>query len=275
MIPNPPNSRLSLILGLLRLLVSAPVRWSQRQLHLAWLFLKCRFQRLQPKDRGGRGGTAPGGLGSQEMVDERTWKEEGDFSVIYSSVEPVSHLGVSNHVPPENLLTVANNTPSRPVSVAYSRTSDSPYSIDVQTASQSSLNLSVSASGGRFYGNSIYDGTGQDHLRAPSSRPSSRSSVRSGNRRLAREVYKPTSSRAISRSRSQGRSPAPTPHMSPRASVLSVSFHEKSASNSRVNLAIPSGHVPDPLQIQRPRREQRLYPILQTGRYDRASVLCV
>ncbi|CCM03271.1 uncharacterized protein FIBRA_05399 [Fibroporia radiculosa] len=272
MTPHPPKSPLSLILGLLRLLVSVPVKWSQQHLQLVWLFLKRRFQRLRSKDRDGRGGTTPGGLGSQGMVDEKAWKEEGECDVIYSSREPVSHLGISEHVSPENLLRV-NNTPSRPVSVAYSQSSDSPYSIDVQTASQSSINLSVSVPGGRVYRNSAYDGTGQDHLRAPSSRPSSRSSVRTGDRRFAREVYKPTSGRAISRSRSQGRSPVPTPHISPQTSVLSVSFHEKSASNSRINLAVPSGHIPDPLRIQRQRRTQTLYPILQTRRYDKVSVL--
>lgn len=237
--------------------------------------------RQDMRPRGGEGGACQGRRLSGEASSARG---EGPMSIIYTSKEPAT-LSASNYLEqarnsmflsPEDSRP-ASRPASRPTSAHYQKESDEDdvYPISVQTASSSQ----PSRSGSRLSINSHQYQTQAsvygDHL-APSSRPSSRASVRVSNR-LSAYITAEDSHRRRGRSKSRARSPGRTPASSrPRPGSV-VSIHgEKASLRSRSNAALPAGSPPQAvphLPANRPRRKQKMYPVVQTHRYDRGTKL--
>ncbi|KZT69939.1 hypothetical protein DAEQUDRAFT_725919 [Daedalea quercina L-15889] len=211
------------------------------------------------------------------------WPGEGDSSVVYASKEPASlaadHLEearTSMYLRPGDSRP-GSRPGSRPTSALYHRSQNESgdreqFSISVQTASnsQGSHNGSQASfsSQQRRPRASVYG----DHLAAPSSRPSSRASARIPNRNsryITPEDSHQRRGRSKSRARSLGRTPA-----SSRARPGSVTslYGEKASVYSHTNAALPAG-PPQHVLPAHPRRRQKMYPTLQTHRYDRGTKL--
>lgn len=264
-----------------RLFSSGLVRHTVHGLVQLWRFLKHCYAWTQPRQNvRPRGG---GGSSCRLSEDSRS-RGEDSTSIIYASKEPAalaagSYLEQARHtmyLSPEDR--PGSRPTSRPTSAHYQKDSDEddPYPISVQTASSSprTRNSSHISLGSHQHPPraSVYG----DHL-APSSRPSSRASVRVTNR-LSTYITPEDSHRRRGRSRTRARSPGGrTPASSrPRPDSV-VSLHgEKASLRSRSNAAFPAGSPPapvPPLPVNRPRRKQKVYPVMQTHRYDRGTKL--
>ncbi|KAH9922511.1 uncharacterized protein B0H18DRAFT_1017938 [Fomitopsis serialis] len=261
---------------LLRLLLSSRlVRHSAHGLLRLWHFLKDCYTRTTQDGRSDFGGEGSC-RGRRLTLDGRLGESEP--SVVYASREPVSFpAGYLEQARNSMYLSAEGSRPnsrpaSRPSSALFHHSQkgseeDITYPISVQTASQPSRNSSqVSFESHQYRPRaSIYS----EHLAAPSSRPSSRASVRATDHRLSGIVTVADAHRRRGRSRSRARSQVRAPagsHPRPE-SVLSV-HGDKASVHSRSNVASParpSQHLPN----THPRRSQKIYPTLQTRRYEK------
>lgn len=267
-----------------RLLSSGLVRHTVHGLVQLWRFLKYCYAWIRPRqDARPRGGGSS--CGGPRLSGEASSRGEGSTRIIYASKEPAA-LAAGNYLEQAREQARASmflspgdpgsRPASRPTSAHYQKDSDDDdqYPISVQTASssrpsQNGSQLSLGSHQQRARA-SVYG----DHL-APSSRASSRASVRVSNR-LSTYVTPEDSHRRRGRSRSRARSPVRNPANSRPRPESAISIHDKASLRSRTNAAPPAGSPPAPLPpfpVNRSRRKQRLYPVMQTHRYDRGTKL--
>ncbi|KAH9836357.1 uncharacterized protein C8Q71DRAFT_79605 [Rhodofomes roseus] len=211
---------------------------------------------LQSRRKRGDGSSEQGALAS----DGGCMSTNSPSMVVHASSEPATypslrneHALSSSHPPSHNAISRLPRTPHWDPD-AESLGSDrgsGPYSFTVETASQESVVSCQRTSA---------DG---DHLSITMSRPSSRVSMRTRHDRLSRHITPSDSRRQPSRAREKSRSPRQTPAASPSHSTASLTLQSNASSVDQHNVALPAG------ESMRPRRCQKMYPVVQTARYDR------